>query len=207
VPGHGNILHYLNNVPNTASGGVHDSDAWCSLTCPHCGERVNAAVIATVHHETPVVRWLRCQACNKGIVENSGQMAPHPLPGQDVDGLPADVEAAYAEARQTAGVGAFTSCELMCRKILMHVAVDKGADEGKTFVSYIDYLKTTGYITPPMVPWIDLIRNHGNKSTHRLNPATAERATNTLMFTTQLLRLVYEMDHRAQQFVMPTATE
>ncbi|WP_442930605.1 DUF4145 domain-containing protein [Micromonospora sp. NBC_00421] len=128
-------------------------------------------------------------------------MSPATLAGEAVEGLPTEVGAAYLEARETAGSGAFTSCELMCRKILMHIAVDKGAQEGKTFVEYLDHLTTTGYITPPMRPWLDLIRTHGNLSTHRLEAASKERALNTLAFTTQLLRLVYEMEHRAQSHV------
>jgi hypothetical protein len=140
------------------------------------------------------------------MVENQAELAPAALIGENIDGLPGDVRAAYEEARKTAGVAAYTSSELMCRKILMHIAVDKGADEGKTFVAYLDFLKSTGYVTPPMAPWVDLIRSHGNESTHRLQPASRERAMNTLAFTAQLLKLVYEMDHRAQQFVTPGPT-
>ena len=203
MPGHSGVNYYMNGAPAVSNGSMTETDAWTSLTCPHCGKSASAAVIARVNRESPPVIWLRCQACGKGIVENEGQIAPAPKLGEDVDGLPGDVAAAYDEARRTAGAGAHTSCELICRKILMHIAVDKGAEEGKPFVTYLDFLKGTGYITPPMVPWVDLIRSHGNESTHRLQPASPERATNTLAFTTQLLRLVYEMDHRAQRFVTP----
>ncbi|EEF78683.1 hypothetical protein MDMS009_2856 [Methylophaga thiooxydans DMS010] len=34
-------------------------------------------------------------------------------------------------------VNAYTAAELICRKILMHVAADKGADEGKSFAAYL----------------------------------------------------------------------
>ncbi|MGW3613753.1 DUF4145 domain-containing protein [Micromonospora sp. NPDC005163] len=132
-------------------------------------------------------------------------MSPATVEGEPVDGLPDEVATAYEESRQTAGSGAYTSCELMCRKILMHVAADKGAPEGKSFVEYVDYLGSTGYVTPPMRPWLDLIRTHGNHSTHRLEAASRERALNTLAFTTQLLRLVYEMDYRARQYLSPGA--
>lgn len=74
----------------------------------------------------------------------------------------------------------------MCRKILMHVAVDKGCDEGKSFGEYIDYIESE-YITPIMKPWVDLIRRHGNSSTHELVPPDVKRSESTLMFTAELL--------------------
>jgi hypothetical protein len=153
--------------------------------------------------EAPHVAWIRCTACDGGVVMNGPVLSPSPRLGEDIDGLPTDVAEAYDEARRTAGTAAHTACELICRKILMHIAVDKGDAEGKTFVAYLDYLKGSGYVTPPMMAWVDLIRSHGNLSTHRLQTASQERALNTLAFTAQLLRLVYEMEYKAQQFITP----
>jgi len=89
----------------------------------------------------------------------------------------------------------------------MHIAVDKGDEEGKSFVAYLDFLKSSGYITPPMMDWVDLIQKNGNSSTHRLQPASQERALSTLAFTSQLLKLVYEMANKAQQYVTPAAAQ
>jgi len=87
----------------------------------------------------------------------------------------------------------------MCRKILMHIAVDKGAKEGQTFVFYLDHLAEKGYITPPMKAWTTQIRANGNQSTHELDAPDAARATNTLTFTAMLLVLVYEMEFKHQR--------
>lgn len=204
MPGHSGVSHYVNGAPNVAGRAVTDGGAMTRYKCPHCGEHTSAAVIATVFEANyPNVTWTRCAACDRGVVHNGNEIAPATLEGEDIEGLPADVETAYTEARKTAGAAAYTSCELMCRKILMHVAVDKGADEGKSFVAYLDYLANSGYVTPPMRPWVDLIRMHGNESTHRLPAASRERALNTLIFTAQLLRLVYEMEFKAQKFLTP----
>jgi hypothetical protein len=83
----------------------------------------------------------------------------------------------------------------------MHVAVDKGAKPGKAFVDYVTHLADAGYVTPPMQRWVDLIRQHGNLATHELPPPDQQRAESTAMFTAELLRLVYEMDHMVQQYV------
>lgn len=85
----------------------------------------------------------------------------------------------------------------------MHVAVDKGANEGETFASYIDHLQQQGYVTPPMESWVALIKQHGNLANHRLDPPDRKRTEGTLLFTTQLLRSVYEMGFIAAQFAPP----
>jgi hypothetical protein len=45
-----------------------------------------------------------------------------------------------------------------------------------------------------MKPWVDLIRQHGNESTHELPAPEERRAESTLVFTAHLLKSVYEMD-------------
>lgn len=141
------------------------------------------SVVSASRGEQPPVSWLRCTGCGCGSVDNAGATSPAPLLGDAVEGLPAEIEAACREARATAGLSAHTSCELMRRKILVHVAVDKGADEGKSFVEYLTGIEQSGYATPPMRPWLDLIRQYGNESTYRLATASRERALNTLAFT------------------------
>ena len=59
-------------------------------------------------------------------------------------------------------------------------------------------------ITPPMKGWVDLIRQHGNKATHSLESPDKKRAESTLMFTAELLRLIYEMEHLSMQYTEET---
>ena len=134
-----------------------------------------------------------------------GKIWPGARFGPVVEGLPDDVKEAYQEARDCLSVSATTAAELICRKILMHIAVDKGADEGKAFAFYIDFLEQQGFVTPPMRGWVILIKNHGNEATHRLPKPERKRAEGTLVFTAQLLRTVYEMGHLASQFNPPAA--
>lgn len=200
--GHGDVKHFTIDRRT-------DEEAHADMTCGNCGRSVSAAVIAvapvTYINSRPPVQWLRCPSCHLGTVINGRETWPSPSPGAVVDGLPPEVLDAYEEARRTAGVNAFTSSELMCRKILMHVAVDKGEPAGKTFAQYLSALENMGYITPPMKVWVDMIRQHGNISTHEIPPADRDRALMTLEFTEQMLRIVYEMEHRAKKFqVSPT---
>lgn len=179
------------------------SDGWFTFVCGHCETTVSGIVSASYTQDDKVrVKWLLCPHCGSGSVTNNpfDQIWPGTPFGPVIKGLPKDVQAAYDEACNCMAVNAFTSCELICRKILMHVAVDKGALEGDTFVNYINSIEALGYITPPMKGWVDIIRKNGNDSTHRLNSPDKEHAEGTIMFTAELLRLVYEMEAMSKKY-------
>jgi hypothetical protein len=174
---------------------------WEHYTCPYCSRDVNGAVVAG--YTTPAgswCLWVRCPSCGKGAVIQDGMLHPATPFGPTIEGLPPETAEAYQEARSCMGVGAFTAAELMCRKILMHVAVDKGAAAGQPFVTYLDHLEKAGYVTPPMKGWVDLIRKHGNLATHEIPAPNQQQAESTVMFTAELLRLVYEMEHMAKKY-------
>ncbi len=183
-------------------------DSWFPYTCGHCGREVSGYVIAystQEHSGVCQVRWLQCPACRRASVYDATAGVLPGIPfGPSIEGLPGKVGAAYAEARRCLSVQAHTAAEGMCRKILMHIAVDKGAEEGKTFAFYVDFLEREGYVTPPMRGWVTLIKDHGNEAQHRIDAPDRKQAEGTLLFTAQLLRTVYEMGHLAAQFSGPT---
>ena len=181
------------------------SDGWETYICAHCGTKVSGAVVGLYswegsHGYEHSNKWLLCTHCTKPSAKFNNTIFPDPPFGPIIQGLPSEVSESYNEARLCMGVNAYTASELICRKILMHVAVDKGANEGEPFASYLTYLESNGYITPPMKGWVDLIRQHGNKSTHKLYAPEKERAQSTVMFTAELLRLIYEMEYMANKF-------
>jgi Domain of unknown function (DUF4145) len=190
---------------NVGRPGGQTSESWTPLDCAHCGRRVSGAVIAVA--AVPGIGSLSCVQCpNCGwgsLQQPGGAIEPGVRYGPVVEGLPPEVERAYEEARACMSVNANTAAELVCRGILMHVATDKGAKPGLSFEKYLDHLSASGYITPPMRPWTDRIRRHGNAAAHQLEPVPRERAEDTIEYTAQLLRLVYEMDARAQRFAAP----
>ena len=171
-----------------------------TYTCGLCNTVVSGFVVSV--YKTPIggVKWVLCTNCGYGSVVNDYTLYPGTLFGPIIEGLPKNVGEAYQEARSCMSVSAYTACELLCRKILMHVAVEKGAKEGESFSEYLTFLAYQGYITPPMKKWVDLIRQHGNKAAHLLEPPDRTRAESTLMFTAELLRLIYEMEHMANQY-------
>jgi hypothetical protein len=78
-----------------------------------------------------------------------------------------EVEQAWREGRAAHAVAAYTAAEMVFRKILMHVAMDKAApDPGKGFIEYVNDLQSGGYITTGLKDVVDQIRTRGNTANH-----------------------------------------
>lgn len=119
---------------------------------------------------------------------------PGPLPGQQVADLPVDVASAWQEARSAFSVNAFTCAEIMCRKILMHVAVDAAKSApNKKFIEYLDDLDRAGFIASGLRPAVARIKDRGNVAAHDLPASTDADAVLTLRITEHLLQSIYEL--------------
>jgi hypothetical protein len=139
----------------------NDGQSCVNYTCGHCGHLVAGIGLAYDSNKGPPAfprRWLVCPSCGEGSIRTSKwQVLPFAPYGPPIQDLPPEVVPIYKEARTCFGAEAYTACELVCRTLLMHIAVDKGADERQSFAFYIDYLQRNGWITPPMRAWVDLI--------------------------------------------------
>ncbi|MGM1048118.1 MAG: DUF4145 domain-containing protein [Bacillota bacterium] len=134
-----------------------------------------------------------CPNCNKPTYKSENEQVPGFKFGREVKHLPNDaVRELYEEARKCTSIGAFTSSVLACRKLLMNVAVSQGAEEGKSFVEYINFLESRGYIPPGGRTWVDEIRKHGNQATHEIDMKTKEQAESIIVFTEMLLKFIFE---------------
>jgi hypothetical protein len=101
-------------------------------------------------------------------------------------------------------VGAFTASEMMCRKLLMHVAVDQaGSSPGEPFAQYVDELEKAGFIVAGLRPVVDQVKKRGNTANHQI-PASDEAASRlTLKVTQHLLQGVYELRSLAPEPASP----
>lgn len=165
-----------------------------AFTCGYCGRGVNGEVVGGKYVAGSSVA-LQCPLCEE-ISGRSTKGVIHPAATQQmgVAHLPTDVHEAWLEAVTSLNAGAPTACEIMCRKILMHVAVDvANSKPGRTFVEYIDDLDTAGYISTGLKPKIDEIRNRGNIANHDLPASPTAQAENTMAVTRHLLVSVYEL--------------
>ena len=174
-----------------------DEQAYAMGDCPQCGAHQFAVLAVT---QTPGRGWLRCLNCKLAVVVNGDQVSPPQLPLRTPSGLKDDELRAWQEIRLCLGVGAYTASVMLCRKLLMHVAVGNGLpvkdgkDRSPSFSQCVDHLVLEGVITKRMEPWVDRIRKVGNEANHEIVPVTKESATDVATFTQKLLELAYEMD-------------
>lgn len=135
-----------------------------------------------------------CPNCQRPtFFEPDGTQIPSPRVGRSVKGVTdAAIEKLYNEARDCAMVGAHTAAVLLCRKLLMNVAVQHGAVAGRSFVEYVDHLAANGYVPPNGKAWVDQIRKKGNEATHEIPLISQADAQQILTFVEMLLRFIYE---------------
>jgi hypothetical protein len=94
-----------------------------------------------------------CSFCGKPTYFTiTGKQYPGAPFGNVVESLPSGVAALYDEARLCMTVNSFTAAVLTCRKLLMHIAVEKSAAPGQSFLHYVEYLAGKGYVPPEGIP-------------------------------------------------------
>ena len=160
--------------------------------CGHCGLHVSGWII--VDSKYPV-RWLLCPQCGRGSVQNDDIILPSPQTFSDVGGLPVGIADLYDEVRASFSVQAYTGCEMLCRKILMNVAVDKEAKPNQSFAVYVEYLVDKGYVPPAFKDMATAVKNSGNAAAHKIDPPSRTRAEYTLDFTRRILDTMYGAEH------------
>lgn len=134
-----------------------------------------------------------CPNCGGPVFRTpQGQTFPSPPMGRHVQFVPEALDALYEEARRCTSQNCFTAAVLVCRKMLMNIAVQEGAAEGLRFIEYVTYLSDQGCIPPNGKHWVDHIRKKGNEATHEIALMTDEDASELLGFVEMLLRFVYE---------------
>lgn len=107
----------------------------------------------------------------------------------------------YKEIQDCMGAGAYSAVGMCCRKLLMHIAVDCGADEDKKFFEYVDYLDTNNYIPANCKKWVDIIRNKGNETNHQIIILNEKDAKQLINFIEILITVIYEMPFQANNYI------
>lgn len=122
----------------------------------------------------------------------TGARYPTPALGNSVQHVPQDLGALYEEARFSSSQNCFTGTVLLCRKMLMNIAVQQGASEGLKFIEYVNYLADKGFVPPNGKHWVDHIRKKGNEATHEIAIMKEQDARDLISFIEMLLRFIYE---------------
>jgi|SRR6267154_114783 len=164
-----------------------------SYVCSYCSHQVGPDSAWWTKDTKPQAWIYLCSFCGKPTFFDVDDKQYPGVPfGNEVDSVPGDVGALYAEARFCVTVNSFTSSVLTCRKLLMHIAVEKGAPKGKTFLEYVEYLADKHYVPPDGMGWVDQIRKKGNEANHEIKVMSREDAEDLIEFSEMLLKFVYE---------------
>lgn len=163
--------------------------------CGHCGAGVAADKGWFFVHGSKGNDFARiyiCPLCSKPSYFEEKEQMPGVRFGETVEYLPGDVDKLYEQARSCSAAGAYTPAVLACRKLLMHIAVERGATPGRNFVEYVEHLAASGYVPPDGKGWVDYIRKKGNEANHEIALMTRDDAERLLTFAGMLMKFIYE---------------
>lgn len=169
-----------------------------SFICGYCGDKVSSNRGYRIgEHEDGSGNQkggvFVCPNCEgPTFITPQGEMLPSQTIGNSVAYVPSDLNALYEEARRCTSHSSYTGCVLLCRKMLMNIAVAQGAKPGQRFIEYVNYLSDKGYTPPNGKQWVDHIRKKGNEANHEITLMNLNDAQELLAFTEMLLKFIYE---------------
>lgn len=171
------------------------------FVCGHCGTDVSSskgllARDSATEQKAGFVAICHCCTRPTFLYEAGNEQVPAVMLGNDVRGVEETVQAIYDEARKATGAGAYTAAVLCCRKLLMHIAVEKGADPDLKVFEFVQYLLDKHYITADAAEWVDHIRDRGNEANHQIVIMDEDDAEELISFCEMLLRVIYEYPAR-----------
>ena len=181
--------------------GTTDLDRM-SWTCGYCGRTVGGNIgfgrDLVNNDDKRIYTCPYCENPTAFIRERFGAVTQYPgeILGVEIEHLPDDLAALYGEIRRCVQYCAYTAAVMASRKLLMHIAVEKGAEGGRSFVSYVSWLDENHYLPPGSNVWVDEIRKRGNDANHEVVIMDRTDAIRLLDFCEMLLRFIYEFPAR-----------
>jgi hypothetical protein len=174
-----------------------------SYVCGYCGNDI--ATNYGYFGRDPVSRFsfliYICHKCGQPTYfDFYSRQFPGPAYGNTVSGInDNNVQDIYEEARKCLSVNSSTASVLCCRKLLMNIAVSKGAKEGLSFIEYVEYLSNQGFVPPNGKEWVDHIRKKGNEATHEIKIINKDDAIELLSFCEMLLKFIFEFPSKLKK--------
>ena len=188
--------HEYNQTHQKGSNPYH-----LTYACGACGKGTNGRVVATcARKDGTTVAWAIC-SCEReepsvlvlladGTIADQIPVAREFHPGAN---WPLSLTNLFEEASRSFSAGAYTSATMACRKLLMVCACLEGADDGKPFTYYVDYV-TNGVLNFPKAKTaIDKIRGIGNEANHSVAFVSKEDAHAALSIVSYMLNTLYSL--------------
>lgn len=189
-----------------------------NLKCNHCHNTVTMPIVATYSQvrdrdehglawaEGNVYEILRCPACdgvtfqrgyfNDQFPEEWDSVVLYPTKAEKVDGLPPEIERAYAAALAVKGIEAHAFAVLVGR-LLEIICRDKGA-QGKSLFEQLNSLAQKGVIPQQLIDIANGLRNFRNIGAHA---AGVQLSENEVPVIEALCRAILEYVYGAPHLV------
>ena len=170
-----------------------------AIVCGYCGQNVapNTGYTLSCRNGSSrdVAYIYQCPHCQNPVIYfiDTEETIPGAAFGRDVKNLPENIHALYNECRTCYANQCYTSAQMIARTLLMHIAVEQGAEPGLSFVKYVNYLDDNGYIPPNGKKWVDFIRTSGNVANHEIVIKEKEETEKVITFLSTLLLVIYEL--------------
>ncbi len=177
------------------SNAVESNEVKCGycggIVAPHMGYKIKqddqtgmtiAYIYECPHCKNPIIYFCR----NKTVIPGS-------MFGRDIKNLPDSIQTLYSECRTCYANQCYTASQMIARTLLMHIAVEQGADDNQSFAYYVNYLESKGYIPPNGKAWVDFIRTSGNVANHEVIIKEREETEKVITFLSTLLLFIYEL--------------
>jgi hypothetical protein len=185
------------------------------FTCGHCGhplasEKGYKARLQDARNSDYHPFLYVCHFCTRPTFfdAETRQQWPGASFGNDVLNISDEnVQRLYNEARRCITTNSFTASVMCSRKLLMNIAVSKGATKNQSFAKYVDYLSDSNYIPAGSKDWVDHIRSKGNDANHEIAVMKREDAEELISFSEMLLKLIYEFPARIKSKSAPGVEE
>lgn len=171
-----------------------ESDFECGYCGRHTSSDVGLTMFMAGRSNSQVENFgvFICTHCNLPTFITDTIQIPGVKYGSTVNNLSDTLSKVYDEARDSFSVGAYTGVVLLSRKLLMHIAVELGAEPNRRFIEYVNYLDEEGFITARSRGWVDSIRQMGNASTHEIEISSKEDAEKMIKFCEMILKTNFE---------------
>ena len=152
------------------------------------------------YHDVVYGRIYVCHQCNQPtFFDRKNGQTPGVSFGNPVNNVSDKaLQEIYEEARKATSAGCYTAAVLCCRKLLMHLAVAKGAKPNGTFKGYVEFLADNNHIPNDCKSWVDEIKDTGNEANHEVKMMKQEDAETLVSFCEMLLKIFYEFPAAAK---------
>lgn len=180
------------------------------FSCGFCGGNANPSqkLVGAIRDgagNRPLFGVIRtCPRCGQPSFfrEEDGFQSPAPMVGAFISHLPREIETLYNEARECITANSPNACAMVCRKIILHVAADKGFKPSSygAFQKSVEFVYEQNIMPSGSKEWVDVIRSIGNDANHEIELIDEDLARLALQFTQQMLENVYRSPALAREY-------